>query len=76
MRGWRGLLGIRNLVTRVRWFLFDKCKSPFTLEYRKVDWRTDADDSRWYDWIGAVGGGGMMTVGLIIAIWRIVVSKE
>jgi hypothetical protein len=35
-----------------------------------------ADDSRWYDWIGAVGGGGMMTVGLIIAIWRIVVAKE
>ena len=50
--------------------------SPFPLEYRKVDWRTDADGSRWYDWIAAVGGGGMMTVGLIIAIWRIVVSKE
>jgi hypothetical protein len=31
---------------------------------------------RWYDWIGAVGGGGIITVGLAIAIWRIIVAKQ
>ena len=65
--------GIKNLVMRKKWFLFDKCKSSCPSKAERGE-RTD--DSRWYDWIGAVGGGGMMTVGLIIAIWRIVVSKE
>lgn len=61
---------------RKKWFLFDKCKFPFPSKAHQRGWRIDADGRRWYDWIGAVGGGGMMTVGLIIAIWRIVVSKE
>jgi hypothetical protein len=30
---------------------------------------------KWYDWIGAVGGGGIMTVGLAILVWRLVVTK-
>jgi hypothetical protein len=71
------LLGIRSLGMRVRWFLFDKCKCSFPIRInldQNIGQRADA--SRWYDWIGAVGGGGMMTVGLIIAIWRIILSKE
>jgi hypothetical protein len=64
-------------VRRARWFLFDKCEYSFPVQFNLDENITQkANDSRWYDWIGAVGGGGMMTVGLIIAIWRIVVSKE
>jgi hypothetical protein len=71
------LLGIRNLVRKVRWFLFDKCECFFPIRFHlDENIAQRANDSRWYDWIGAVGGGGMMTVGLIITIWRIIVSKE
>jgi hypothetical protein len=61
----------------VRWFLFDKCEYFFPIRFNlDENIGQKANVSRWYDWIGAVGGGGMMTVGLIIAIWRIVVSRE